>query len=153
MTAAVRRRRFGRFVALDADLHSLEQIDQCLGPFGVETIQMRIAKLLSARVDLGTFDVVYSLGLYDYLDQPLARRLTTRLFSMLRPGGRLILANFLPNIRDIGYMEAYMDWRLIYRTRHDMIDMTMDIPQALLQDLKLHAEENQNIIFLEVTKA
>lgn len=153
MTAAVRRRKFGRFVALDADSRSLEEVQRSLGPFGVETLQLRIARLLAARTDIGTYDVIYSLGLYDYLEEPLARGLTSRLFSMLRPGGRLILANFLPNIRDIGYMEAYMDWRLVYRTRHDMIDMTVEIPQPLLQEVKLHAEENQNIIFLEITKA
>lgn len=152
LTSGIRRRRFGRFVALDGDSRSLDEVQRCYGPFGVETLVMRIARLLSPRIQLGSFDVIYSLGLYDYLDAPLGQRLTARLFDMLRTGGRLIVANFLPEIRDVGYMEAYMDWRLIYRTRHEMLDLTRDIPQAELQELCLHAEENQNIIFLELRR-
>jgi hypothetical protein len=74
------------------------------------------------------------------------------MFQMLRPGGRLVVANFLPGVRDVGYMEAYMDWNLIYRTRRDMIDLTMEIPETEIDSITLFSEENQNIIFLDVTK-
>jgi hypothetical protein len=103
-------------------------------------------------VRLGTFDLVYSTGLYDYVPATTGRRLTWALFEMLRPRGRLVLANFLPGIPDLGYMESYMAWNLIYRTRLEMLDLTMDIPQAAIRDVRLFAEENQNILFLEVTK-
>ena len=35
----------------------------------------------------------------------IATKLTARLFDMLNPGGRLVLANFLPNIWCAGFME------------------------------------------------
>jgi len=75
------------------------------------------------------------------------------LFSMLKPGGKLVLANFLPTIHDIGYMEACMDWFLVYRDRMDMMGLTELIDQVEMRDIQVSVEENQNIIFLEVTRA
>jgi len=69
-----------------------------------------------------------------------------------QPGGQLVVANFMPGIRDVGYMEAFMDWRLIYRTRHDMTDLTMEIEEPEIRDLSLFTEESRNIIFLRLTK-
>jgi extracellular factor (EF) 3-hydroxypalmitic acid methyl ester biosynthesis protein len=71
---------------------------------------------------------------------------------MLRPRGRLLLANFLPGVPDLGYMETYMAWHLIYRTRREMLDLALDIPQAALREVRIFAEENQNIMFLELTR-
>jgi hypothetical protein len=49
-------------------------------------------------------------------------------------------------------MESYMDWKLIYRTRLEMMEISACIPQADIRDIRVFAEENQNIIFLQVTK-
>ena len=65
----------------------------------------------------------------------------------------LLVANFLPGIPDVGYMESFMDWKLIYRNRGDMIQLADQIPQAAIRDIHIVAEENQNVIFLLVTKA
>jgi len=152
LTAAVRRRRLGRFVALDADPLSLQEVERCYGAYGVETVPASIRQLLSCQFALGQFDLIYATGLYDYLHLPAARRLTHALFQMLRPGGRVLVANFLPGIEAVGYMESYMDWRLIYRTRRDMLDIADEIPQAQIRDMRLFTEENENIIFLQVTR-
>ncbi len=71
---------------------------------------------------------------------------------MLRPRGRLMVANFLPGVRDVGYMEAYMDWQLVYRSRQDMIDLAAEIPESEIRDIRLTSEDQRNIIFLEVRK-
>ncbi len=65
--------------------------------------------------ELGRFDLIYSAGLYDYLSEPIARRLTQRLLGMLRSKGRLLIANFLPGGSGRGYQELFMDWPLIVR--------------------------------------
>ncbi len=64
--------------------------------------------------------MIYSAGLYDYLPNGLARRLTRRLLQMLRPGGRLLVANFVPGGTGRGYMELFMDWSLILRNEAAM---------------------------------
>lgn len=152
LSSALRRRRLGRMVALDADAKSLAEVENCYGRYGVEAIPSKFRRLLSNKLQLGQFDLVYSTGLFDYLDQPIGRRLTSTMFRMLRARGSLIVANFLPNVRDIGYMEAFMDWNLIYRSRRDMVDLTMEIPEAEIRQVQIQAEEQQNIIFLQVTR-
>jgi SAM-dependent methyltransferase len=152
LSSAVRRRRLGRFVALDSDHESLQDVARYYGPFGVETCHADIRRILAGRTGLGGFDLVYSTGLFDYLHDTTGRRLVTSMLSLLKPGGRLLVANFLPEIRDIGYMEAYMDWNLVYRTRHEMIELTRDVHQREIHSLRIFAEENQNIIFLELCR-
>jgi extracellular factor (EF) 3-hydroxypalmitic acid methyl ester biosynthesis protein len=152
LCGAVKRRRIGRYVALDSDAESLQEVTSCYGRFGVQTVQASVRRLLTNHLELGGFDLVYSTGLFDYLRQPIGQRLVGKLFRMLRPDGRLLVANFMPGIRDVGYMEVYMDWQLIYRTRQEMIDLTSEIPQADIRDIRLFSEESRNIIFLEITR-
>lgn len=152
LCSTIKRRRFGRYVALDSDQQSLEEVARCHGHHGVQTCQASIRNLLVGRTDLGSFDLVYSTGLYDYLALPAAQRLTQSLFRMLRPRGKLLIANFLPGILDLGYMETYMAWKLLFRTRQDMLLLAETIPLADIHEMRLFAEENQNIIFLQVTR-
>jgi extracellular factor (EF) 3-hydroxypalmitic acid methyl ester biosynthesis protein len=72
---------------------------------------------------------------------------------MLQPGGKLVIANFLPTMEDIGYMEACMDWFLIYRDRFEMMGLTAFIEQSAIQNIRISVEENQSIIFLEVIRS
>jgi SAM-dependent methyltransferase len=152
LAACVKRRRFRRCVALDSDAESLHVVRSQYGYYGVETMHANVRRLIARKIDIGQFDLVYSTGLFDYVGPAAGRRLVSVMFDMLRPGGRLVVANFLPTIRDAAYMETYMDWQLIYRTRHEMIDLTMEIRQSAIQDITLFTEDNLNIIFVEVRK-
>jgi hypothetical protein len=153
LSVAVRRRRTGRFLALDADPLSAAEVKRCYSAYGVETVTASFTRLLGRPRHQGEFDLVYSTGLFDYLNQRTGRRLVSSMFQMLRPGGSLIVANFLPSVRDVGYMETFMDWNLIYRTRGDMVDLTMDIPEADVKQLQLFSEECKNIVFLVLTRS
>jgi SAM-dependent methyltransferase len=152
LCSIIKRRRFGRYVALDADVLSVEEVARAYGAWGVETRHASIRQLLTQRIELGQFDFIYSTGLFDYLQQPTAQRLTASLFGWLKPRGKLLVANFLPGVPDLGYMESYMDWKLVFRTRQQMLDIAEEIPLSHLRDLRLFAEDNQNIIFLEITR-
>lgn len=152
LSAAVRRRKTGRFVALDADALSLAEVERCYGCYGVETITASFRRLMVNSSGSGEFDLVYSTGLFDYLGQRAGQRLLSAMFKMLRPGGSLVVANFLPGVRDIGYMEMFMDWKLVYRTRRDMIDLTMEIPESEVKEVTLFSEECRNIVFLQLVR-
>jgi extracellular factor (EF) 3-hydroxypalmitic acid methyl ester biosynthesis protein len=151
LCAAIKRKRFGRFVALDADGESLEEVQRCYSFYGVEVVPATFRQMLTGKVQLGQFDLIYSTGLFDYLSESVAQQLTWSMFQMLRPRGRLVVANFLPGIRDVGYMESYMGWQLIYRTRREMLEVTNRIPEAAIHDIRLFSEENRNILFLQIT--
>ena len=133
-------------------MRSLEEAEQCYGNFGVQAAPGTVRQVLSGRADLGEFDFIYSTGLLDYLQRPLARRLVNRMFQMLRPGGRILVANFLPQIMGVGYMESYMDWQLIYRSHGDMLDLAMSLDQTQVRDIRMLAEDQQNIVILQVTR-
>ena len=66
------------------------------------------------------FDLIYTLGLTDYLDY----RATTLLLSLatrcLAPDGKLFLANFRPSHLASGWIDACMDWHLICRDGTDL---------------------------------
>jgi extracellular factor (EF) 3-hydroxypalmitic acid methyl ester biosynthesis protein len=97
-------------------------------------------------------DLVYAAGLYDYLNERVAIRLTRQMFETLAPGGRLLIANFAPTLRDIGYMETYMGWKVKYRTRDDMKALSADIPLHAIASHRVFGDAFSNIVFLEVTK-
>ena len=41
---------------------------------------------------------------------------------------------------------------LLVGASNSMLDLSMNIPQREIRDIKIFAEENQNILFLEITK-
>lgn len=151
-SSAVREGRLGRYVAMDQDSESLAVVERESGPLGVEALQGSVRDILRGRFDLGGFDLVYAAGLYDYLSTPLAQRLTEKLFAMLNPGGHLLLPNYLPDIVGAGYMEAFMDWWLIYRSGREILQLAETLPERAIESICVYPEATRNIGFLEITR-
>jgi len=152
LSAAVRQRRVDRFLAVDRDPESLRVVREKFGPFGVETAESTVAELISIADQLGHFDLVYAAGPYDHINRLMATRLTEALFRTTRPGGLLLVTNFLNGIRDVGYMEAFMDWHLHYRSAADMFALTSSIPEDEIADRRTFSEESGGIVFLSVRR-
>jgi len=100
----------------------------------VQCLQASFAKLLKAGPLFQTLplqDVIYSLGLYDYLSHRRARALTHDLYAQVKPGGQLILANVKQGRETCQWpLEFVTDWSLIYRTEEDMWAMIEGLPVA-----------------------
>lgn len=111
-------------VALDQDTESLALVAGEQDGRRVTTLRADIRDLIVGRCVPGTFDLVWSAGLYDYLEERAAAALTRRLVAFLRPGGRLLVANFTPRCSCIGFMETFMDWTLVYRTADELARLT-----------------------------
>ena len=118
-SAAFKDGAIGRWVALDQDVESCDEVATRLGR-RVETVPRSIGAILKGDYVLENVDLAYAAGLYDYLPQGLATRLTRQLVRMLRPGGRFYFANYAAGIWDAGYMESAMDWPLTLRNRSEM---------------------------------
>lgn len=71
---------------------------------------------------------------------------------MLHPGGQLHVANFLPHRKDVGYMETYLDWHLIYRTVAELEAVATQLPAEAIADQHTFIEEHRTIAFLEINK-
>ena len=149
---AVQSNLVGKFFALDQDPLSLNIINRDLEGYPIETIQSSVTALVRKKLIFENLDFVYAAGLYDYLSQPFATRLTKVMFDMLRSGGRLLVANFVPDHREIGYMETFMQWYLIYRTESELEAVADEIPSEEIAYRRTFFEENGNIVFLELVK-
>jgi len=138
--------------AIDQDEESLDLVAREYGACGARPVVGSVRSILTGKLALGKADLVYSVGLYDYLTQPVAHRLTHWLFDSVTPGGTLLLANFLPSIPDIGYMESFMDWHLIYRNDRQMRALAESLPVSRVASIRQFHDPLDAITFLEVTK-
>ena len=143
----------GGFYALDQDEESLALIDREHAALGVTTLRESVRGLVTGKVSLPPLDLAYAAGLYDYLALPVAIAVTRAMLAMVKPGGRVLVANFAPNLRDIGYMETVMAWNLIYRDETDMSAIVAGLPAAQVAGSRLFRDAYENIVFLEVVKA
>ena len=143
----------GDFVAFDRDRVSLAVVDRDYGPKGVRTLQGRVQSLFDGTFDPSTFDLVYTTGLYDYLPWWPAKQLTTALFGMLNPGGRLLIANATPTFAQASYLEAYLDWWMIYRSEEQLAEVAEGVSDHETKHRRTFQDDEGNIAFLEVIKA
>jgi SAM-dependent methyltransferase len=150
---AVRSGAVAELIALDQDRESLAVVEREQRANNVIPVHASIRRVVGNGLKLGTFDLAYAAGLYDYLDDSVAQALTLTMFRALRPGGRLVVANFAPNLRDIGYMEAIMDWRLIYRTETEMARLSVRIPAAEIAEREMFRDAPGNVVYLSLRRA
>jgi hypothetical protein len=153
LSAAYAAGELGEFVAVDQDSESLATIQRRYFQPRVTIRPGSVRQILAGRLDLGSFDLVYAAGLYDYLSEPVARRLTEILFSFLRPSGTLLVANFLEGIPDAGYMESFMDWQLIYRSERELRGLAASLPARTFELRPVYDDPCRNIGFLEIVRA
>jgi hypothetical protein len=152
LSSAMAAGKLGRFVALDADADSLREVERCYSGMGITPIHASVRHILGRKVKLGTFDFVYAAGLYDYLNDGVAQALTARMFEMTNPGGQLLVPNFAPGVQDRAYMEAFMDWDLIYRDRQDMARLMEGIDPSQIESYRIYADPSNSVVYLLLKK-
>lgn len=102
---------------------------------------------LSAR--WGQFDVIYAMGLFDYLTPPVGKAVLARLYELLAPGGEVLLSNFHTRNPSRVYMEYWMDWVVYDRDEAELFALASELPGA---ELSLASEETGSQMFLTVRK-
>lgn len=151
-SVAVKNKSIGKFVAIDQDQEALAVAIEMIKDFG-ETISASVVDIIINKVPLPKFDFIYSLGVFDYLPDGVAKKLINELFYLLNPGGRLLIANWLPNTPSIAYMEAVLDWWIIYRNGKQMQELIEDIPKEEINHVDIFVEKYEVVIFMEIKKA
>jgi SAM-dependent methyltransferase len=149
---ALTQHRVMRWLALDQDQESLAHIRDVYPDSPIKPFHGSVRGLLTNHYELGTFDIVYTAGLYDYLSTRAAARLTEVTFKMLKPGGKLLLTNFARDIPDDGYMETFMDWHLLFRNEAEMVDICSTLPTGKIASQKLFSGKNGNVIYVLIEK-
>jgi extracellular factor (EF) 3-hydroxypalmitic acid methyl ester biosynthesis protein len=130
-----------RCTLLDQDPHALAAARECAArlervrgaAMRVEWLQDSVRTMLrSPRLGdrLGRHHLVYSMGLFDYLSTPVARAVLERLYDLVLPGGTLLVGNYHVRMPCRIYMEYWADWRLLYRTEGEMLELAAALPHS-----------------------
>jgi hypothetical protein len=152
MSRATMSGRVEKYVAFDGDPRALATIDAAgYGP-GLTTYQGSIRSIVRGRSVFRNFDFVYS-GLCDNLSDPMADHFIAGLVEALAPGGRLLLSNFAPDLVDIGYMEAFMDWNLYYRDEARLLALVESAAAGHLESTRTYRDPHGNLVFVEGVRA
>ncbi len=102
--------------------------------------EMNVLKLVSStymQEELGSFDVIYSAGLFDYIQDKGITKIFRSLFENLNPGG-IIIAPF----KDADYYDTFDyywigNWTAFYqRTKREVQDLLINsVPEAKMEIL------------------
>jgi hypothetical protein len=150
--ASLRAGALGELIAVDADTRALAHVEQTFAGARVTPMAASVKDILGGRVAESSLDLVYAASIYDTLPAATAIELTARLFEMLRPGGRLLVANFAPT-PFAGYMDAFMDWRLRYRSEADVAALFSEVPERDLCTCKLRRDPLGHVVYATATRA
>ncbi len=152
LSKALAAKRVARWVALDQDPLSVGLVARDFTRTVVEAVNGSVRSLLAGKHALGMFDFVYAAGLYDYLPDPVAIRLAKKCITMLKPGGTFLFANFSPETDVDGYMETFMNWRLLLRSEHDMARLATECARGVDVDVSVWSGSNRSVVYCEITK-
>jgi len=67
------------------------------------------------------YDLIFSTGLFDYIDHKLAVRLIANLKKLLKKDGLMIISNYMEKYTNTAFhfMDWVGDWNLVYRTEDE----------------------------------
>ncbi len=106
------------------------------GSASADCLYLSFAQLLKSR---DIFDkvppqhLVYSAGLFDYLDTARSQALIRGLYGKLVPGGALIIGNMKAPTDGRWSIEFILDWPLIYRDETQMRELAALVPDAQVE--------------------
>ncbi len=147
-------------VLIDQEPRSIAFCERMLAPLiprtGVKAHVVResIRKLItdpSLRTALGTCDLVYSAGLFDYLEDKAFVHLARTLLSSLSEQGHLLIGNFAIGQPSRWFMEYCSEWFLIHRTPEQLMSLG-EAAGAERRAMSIMAEPSGINLFLDVRR-
>ncbi|MFT4704885.1 MAG: extracellular factor (EF) 3-hydroxypalmitic acid methyl ester biosynthesis protein [Bradymonadia bacterium] len=129
------------FTLIDQDYGALsyayEQIYRHTGRLGsrasAECLYVSFVQFLKSEELFGRLpkqDLLYSAGLFDYLETAQAQMLVAALYDKVAPGGTLLIGNMKATPDGTWSLEYIADWTLIYRTREQMLELAAFVSGA-----------------------
>lgn len=111
---------------------------------------MQLLKAGSILDELPPQDLIYSVGLTDYLAERRAKAVVEALYQRLAPGGRLVIGN-VKRSREASLwpLEFIADWDLIYRDEADMLRLSDGLESA---QRELDCDDTNRVIIVHAKK-
>ncbi len=108
--------RIGEIVAFDTNPRNLDVVASDYGRLPVAPKLGTLQQIVSGDHAYADFDVVCCGTWLDSLPQSAAAGIVQGLFRMVRRGGTLVISSFLSGVKEAGYADTYMDWRISCRS-------------------------------------
>lgn len=137
------------FDCYDFDIRAINYAKETLSNAGNINFFQKNAIRLALKKDiteeiLQKYDLIYSTGLFDYLDVRVATRLVANLKKIIKKGGMLAIANARDKYSNssASWMEWVVDWYLIYRTDAEFKRIFLDAG-ILSDDLRIIPQQSK----------
>lgn len=148
------------FNCLDWDEEALKFSQDTLLPIKPKNVElkfikedvMNLIKNESTALSLVKQDLIYSIGLIDYLPDRVLKKLIYALYQLLQKNGRLILTHknrektFPPIPPD-----WFCDWKFVSRNKDEVIKLFHDCEMSDFS-LSLEADDFEHIYYFTITK-
>jgi extracellular factor (EF) 3-hydroxypalmitic acid methyl ester biosynthesis protein len=120
----------------------------------IDLIKRSVHQFLKEEAKSGTnhtrYDLIYCAGIFDYLSDRICKRLVNIFYSMLEPGGLLIVTNVDASNPSRNGMEYLLEWHLIYRNVQQLKALMPD--EAPKGSANILSDETGVNHYLEVRK-
>lgn len=134
--------------------NSFPEVSRLKGQAKVNCLNASFMEFLAAGKlfsKLGKQDLIYTVGLVDYLSANRAARFLSDLYANLKPGGTVIIGNMRESDESLEWVLDYVtDWKLVYRTEAEMFSMTERVEEAAKREVV--ADSTGHCHLLIVTK-
>lgn len=121
------------FDCYDRDIKALDYARQLLNNTENVNFFQKNAVRLALKKDVREeiprdYDLIYSAGLFDYLDERVAVRLVNNLKKLLKQDGIIVISNFRDKYSNSSsiWMEWIGEWYLVYRTEEEFKKIFLD---------------------------
>lgn len=96
------------------------------------------------------YDLIYSSGMFNYVELPSARKITEVLWNQLNPGGTLVICNAHPDNPTRVWMECVNHWYLNYKNEDQMSSLVQGMKEV--EYIKLEKDTFSTYQYLTLRK-
>jgi SAM-dependent methyltransferase len=144
-----------QFVGLDYDQHALDYtqgklLDAAISGEKFQLLKHNVLMLINPKRNvetLGMFDLIYSVGLYDYLPYDILASIINGTLPMLNKNGKYVIAFKDCNRYDKTEYQWHVDWHFYQRTEEDCIQLLDKVNADII---KIERDESGIILFFHL---
>jgi len=94
-------------------------------------------------------NLIYAVGLADYLGKKRATRLVNDLYSNLLPGGTLIIGCMRSSETSLEWQVEYVtDWTLVHRNEEEMLELAYDLEEEATREIAIDSTGNCHLLIV-----
>jgi len=139
------------FHCVDQEPKAIDYAEKLIGRLEHhDHVQLDVANVFKIKTDR-QYDMIWSAGLFDYLDRRTIVVLLKRVWKHLKEGGRIVFGNFGPENPTRNGMELVGQWNLIHRSAQELVEIVRET-KLPVREIDVEAEPNGVNLFCVITK-